>query len=140
MVTFPDKNRVVAAIRTAEEGTGGEIRVHVARGCRSGALEEAKKVFKRLGMHRTRERNGVLIYIALKNHEFAIVGDEGIHAKVGADFWESVRDAMEVHFKNGDATAGIEAGVLRAGLRLKEHFPRGTQDKNELTDEVSEER
>lgn len=140
MVKFPDKQRIIDAIRQAEADTGGEIRVHVVRKCRQGAFIAATKIFRKLGMHKTLDRCGVLIYVSLNDHEFAIVGDAGIHAKVGANFWESTRDAMGIHFKNGDLTAGIEVGVLSAGSRLKEHFPRRENDKNELSDDVSEER
>jgi uncharacterized membrane protein len=138
MVTFPDKNQIVEAIAQAERGTSGEIRVHVARGSKRAVMDEAKKIFQKLGMHKTKARNGVLSFVALKNHEFSILGDTGIHAVVGDDFWKTTRDRMEARFKKDDLTGGIVAGVLDAGEKLKTYFPCHPDDQNELSNSVSE--
>ncbi len=138
MVGVLDKKTLIEAIRQAEAGTSGEIRVHVHRGPTKDALAEARKLFKRLGMHRTKERNGVLLFVAPKNHTFAIVGDEGIHRLVGDAFWNTTRDRMQKEFSEGRLQDGLLAGVKSAGERLKEHFPVKKTDRNELSNEVTE--
>jgi uncharacterized membrane protein len=87
-------------------------------------------------MHRTDLRNGVLIYVAFSDHKFAVIGDAGIHAKVGQDFWDSVKELMLQHFKNSQYTEGIVAGVQEAGRVLVQHFPYQRNDSNELPDDV----
>ena len=129
---------IVEAIRRVEESTRGEIRVHVKPGGSKEPMKEAVKVFRRLGMHRTKERNAVLIFVAPKNRCFAIVGDEGIHRKVGDDFWNGTRDVMSGLFTQGDIVGGIVAAVRSAGDKLKVHFPASSNNPDELSDAVSE--
>lgn len=133
-----DKAEISRSIAAAEKNTTGEIRVHIKRSCGADALSEAKRTFKRLGMHRTKEKNGVLIFVAPDSHRFAIVGDAGIHAGVGADFWEAERDGMAAYFAKGEFTEGLVATVRRVGERLKKHFPAERGDRNELSDEVTQ--
>ena len=133
-----DKNKITEAIALAEQNTSGEIRVHVAPLCKLHPMVEAKKIFTRLKMDKTAERNGVLIFVALKSHQFAIIGDQGIHEKVGEDFWNKTRDVMLSHFEQGDITGGIVAAVHDAGERLKEFFPKKDNDQNELSNTVTE--
>jgi uncharacterized membrane protein len=133
------KKRIMRAIAEAEKKTSGEVRVHVKPYSSEEPIEEARKSFRRLGMQRTKERNGVLVFVAWKSRRFAIVGDDGIHRKVGDAFWSGTRDRMAALFSRGDLAGGIEAGVHDIGEKLKEHFPLGAGDKNELTDHVSEE-
>lgn len=128
---------MVAAIRAAEAKTSGEIRVHVERRSAGGALQAARRWFRRLGMDRTRERNGILFYIAVDERAFAVLGDTAIHAEVGDDFWSSLRDALATAFLAGDPATGLERAIEVAGARLAEHFPRRKDDRNELTDEIS---
>ena len=78
------KEALVRAIQTAEKNTSGEIRVHLEQVCKGDPCLRAAYVFSKLGMFRTKDRNGVLIYLALKSHKFAIIGDSGINEKVGA--------------------------------------------------------
>ena len=139
MVGPLDKKAVIEAIRDAERGTSGEIRVHLHRVPTNDALSDARKLFKRLGMHRTQERNGVLLFIAPKSQTFAIVGDEGIHARVGDAFWNTTRDRMQKEFSQGRLQEGVLAGVRSAGERLKEYFPAKRDDRDELSNEVTEE-
>ena len=141
MVEFLDKqakNKIVEAIRQAERATTGEIRVHVKPRCSEDVLKEAHKTFRRLGMHRAKEHNAVLIFVAPKSRRFAIVGDEGIHQKVGHDYWNAARDAMHHYFSKGDLAGGILAGVRSVGVQLKKHFPDGSGNANGLPDTVSE--
>ena len=132
------EQEVVQALRQAETQTSGEIRVHVKRGATKDAILEARRVFQKLGMHRTGARSGVLIFISWKSRSFAIVGDEGIHRVTGDVFWNTTRDSMQAEFANGDLVRGILKGILEAGEQLKRHFPRAADNKNELPDTVTE--
>ena len=132
------KYEIVEAIRRAEESTRGEIRVHVRNKSSPDPMKEARKVFRRLGMHRTTEHNGVLIFVALKSQTFVIFGDEAMHQKVGDLFWNATRDKMKGYFEKDDMVGGIIAGVQSVGEKLKQHFPAETGNKNELSDGVSE--
>ncbi len=133
-----DHPRVVAAIGEAEKKTSGEIRVVVSRRKIVEPVAEAQKQFSRLGMIATSHRNGVLILLAPRSRTFAIIGDTAIHEKCGDAFWHELTTAMTVHFKRGDFTAGLIHGIDRAGSLLAEHFPRTSDDRNELPDEIEE--
>jgi uncharacterized membrane protein len=128
---------LVDAIALAEKNTSGEIRVHIEKKCAGDALERAKIVFEKLGMTATEARNGVLIYIAEESHKFAILGDAGIHQKVGHDFWDHSKDVMLSHFKKGAFVEGIKEAVLSCGEALKKHFPYQNNDANELSNDIS---
>lgn len=132
-----DELRIVAAIRDAEIMTSGEIRVHISQKSDTDALEVTKNIFKELRMHNTQNRNAVLIHISLNSKTFAIYGDEGIHHKVGQDFWLSTRDLMQSHFAAGNLVEGICKGVENVGKKLKVHFPWDESDVNELSDEIT---
>ena len=131
------EKRVIAAIQAAERGTSGEIRVHVERRCAGDAIGAARRWFHRLGMAATTERNGILFYVAVDDRAFAVVGDSGIHEKVGHAFWDALRDAIGDAFAKGDPAEGLTRAIEEAGLRLSEHFPRRGDDRNELPDKVS---
>ena len=138
-----DFDAIADAVRQAEGATSAEIRVHLERrvhrlpGQRADALRRARKVFAHLGMHLTAERHGVLIYLAVEDRKLAIVGDEGIHRRVGDAYWETVRDLMIAKLREGRALEAVLAGVAEVGRVLAEHFPRRPDDENELSDEVS---
>lgn len=132
-----DEERVIQAIREAERSTSGEIRVHLIARMKGDMLSVAARAFKKLGMHKTAERNAVLICVSMRDRQFAILGDTGIHEKVGTGFWDEVRDEMQEHFRNGDITQALISGIARAGHKLKEHFPYRDGDKNELNDKPS---
>lgn len=141
MVHGIDLDRVEAAIRTAERGTTGEIRVAVARFYFWGDVRRAaERAFGRLGMHRTRLRSGVLLYVAPKRRRFAVIGDAGIHERVTNTFWTDLSKKLEAELHAGDLTAGLEHAIATIGERLAEHFPPDPHDKNELPDRVSVER
>lgn len=133
-----DHERVVNAVQAAERRTSGEIRVLIGRGKAEEPVPVAQAHFERLGMTKTAERNGVLIFFAPRSHTFAIVGDTAIHAKCGQDFWKLVASAMEIDFKRGAFTEGLVNGVGLVGSLLAEHFPRRTDDQNELPNRVEE--
>lgn len=133
-----DHDRIVAAIGAAEQRTSGELRVLVARQKTEEPVLAARGHFERLGMTKTKERNGVLVFLAPRSRTFAIVGDTGIHEKCGDQFWTEVATAMEQHFKRGEFTEGLVHGIERAGALLAQHFPRKPDDRNELADSVEE--
>ncbi len=131
------EEEIIKAIQTAEKNTSGEIRVHLEPQCEENIFEHAKKIFEQLKMHETELRNGVLIYLAVNDHKFYILGDKGIHEKVSDNFWGSTRDVMQKHFKNGDFVKGLTEGIILAGEQLKKYFPHANDDVNELSDEIS---
>ena len=129
---------LIKAIATAEKMTSGEIRVHIQSNCKEDVFNEAKKVFHRLKMYKTKERNGILIFIALKSKRFAILGDKGIHEKVRDNFWNETRDIMLEEFKKDKVKEGIIQAVHNIGEKLKKYFPIKTNDRNELPNTISE--
>lgn len=129
--------KIVAAIQEAEKDTSGEIRVHIDNFCKGDAIERATEVFFKLKMNETVQRNGVLIYLAVKDHKFAIIGDEGINNVVENDFWEDIKNDMTQSFRNNLFTDGIIYGVLRCGKKLKAYFPHQENDIDELSNEIS---
>ncbi len=139
MILTPEQQQqVIAAIRQAEGHTSGEIRVHIEATCPEGdPMKRAIEVFRHLGMHQTKEQNGVLFYLAHDDRKFAVLGDKGIDAKVPGDFWESTRNLMRQHFASNDYATGLSQGIERAGQHLKAFFPRATDDTNELSDDIS---
>lgn len=135
--TKEEQQRIVAAIKEAELNTSGEIRVHIENHCKEEALERAAEVFYDLKMDRTAARNGILFYLAVKDHKFAIIGDEGINREVERDFWNEIKDEMIYNFKENKFTEGLIAGILKCGDKLKKYFPYQNDDVNELSDEIS---
>jgi uncharacterized membrane protein len=132
-----EKNEIVKAIQQAELNTSGEIRVHIENNCKGNVEARALKLFGQLKMHATEQRNGVLVYLAVKDHLFAIYGDKGINDMVPEDFWDSIRDQMKEKFTKGLFSDGLIAGILAIGEKLKQYFPYQSDDTNELSDEIS---
>jgi uncharacterized membrane protein len=132
-----EEEDVVEAIRLAEENTSGEIRVHLEKETSIAPIDRAVEVFNMLKMENTKDRNGVIIYVAVKSKQFAIYGDKGINEKVADNFWNSTKDIMLNHFKNGDNKQALVDGILSAGQQLKHHFPHQDNDVNELSNEIS---
>ena len=132
-----ERQEVVAAIQEAERGTSGEVRIHVERRCKGDPLDRAGRLFQSLGMARTELRNGVLLYIALVDRRFAILGDEGVHREIGEAGWAEIRDRIAGRFASGEYVHGICEAVTRIGAVLKTKFPRQAGDVNELPDDLS---
>jgi uncharacterized membrane protein len=128
---------IIDAIRDAEECTSGEIRIHLEDKIKGPVLEEAIRIFKRLGMEKTKARNGVLILLAPNEKQFAIVGDEGIDAVVPENFWDEEKNLLQEHFKRGAFCDGLCAAITQIGEKLKNNFPYEEDDENELPDEIS---
>lgn len=135
--TEENKLQISNAIRVAETDTSGEIRVHIEKYCKGEVLDRAAYIFDKLEMHKTKMRNGILFYLAVEDHKFAILGDAGINQKVPADFWEKITaDAIE-KFKEDRFTDGLSDGIMAAGKQLKDHFPYQSDDIDELPNEIS---
>jgi uncharacterized membrane protein len=115
---------LIAAIRDAENKTSGEIRVLISHKSVEDPVAVAQKEFVRLGMTKSPQRNGVLIFVAPRSHKFAVIGDEGVHTKCGDEFWRKLADAMTGYFRKSEFTEGIVHGVRKAGELLAEHFPK----------------
>jgi len=135
--TKEQKQQIVSAIKEAELKTSGEIRVHIENKCSKDVLDRAAELFATLKMHKTKERNGVLFYMAINDHKFAILGDAGINAKVDDNFWDETKEKMLNLFKEGKVSEGLSTGIAMAGEQLKYHFPWQTDDVNELSDDIS---
>ena len=134
-----EHDRIVAAIKKAEAGSSGQIRVFLQRGkFEEDALERAQKKFIQLGMQKTAERNAVLIFVAPRVQKFAVVGDEGVHQKCGEKFWEELVARMREHFLREDFTEALLEAVETTGALLAKHFPKTGDSKNELPDDVIE--
>jgi uncharacterized membrane protein len=128
---------IVKAIGEAESKTSGEIRIFISRKEPEDPVAAAQKAFAHLGMHKTQERNGVLIFVAPRVRKFAIIGDSAVHAQCGDGFWKEVALEISTHFRKGDFSEGILHGIARAGKLLAEHFPRHAGDKNQLSDDIA---
>ena len=137
LLSATDDARLIKAIQLAESKTSGEIRVHIEKTCKGDALEECKKHFTKLNMHQTKDRNGILFFLAINSKSFAVWGDEGIHQKVSDEFWKSISDCAIGHFKQNDYVTGIEKAVELCGEKLQFHFPLESDDKNELSNTIS---
>lgn len=137
-ITEAQEQQIVQAIQEAERNTSGEIRVHIENVCKGSELDRAVEVFADLHMHQTKFRNGVLFYIALESHHFAVIGDGGINAVVPDNFWDEVKNVVLTEFKAGRYVDGLSKGVHLAGQQLKTFFPYDQKgDTNELNDDIS---
>lgn len=136
--TAAQKQVLLEAIQKAEKRTSGEIRLFVESKCRFvDPIDRAKEIFLQLGMNKTDERNATLIYVAVKDRQAAILGDEGIHQRVGQQYWEAEIKKMLNYFREQHLTEGLCQIINDIGEALHTHFPYSTEhDKNELPDEI----
>ncbi len=132
-----EKEDIQQAIMNAELDTSGEIRVHIENTFTGDVMDRAAFIFKQLGMNKTELRNGVLIYLAVKNRRFAIIGDSGIHKVVPENYWNDIKARMLNHFRENRFTDGLIDAIISTGMHLKMHFPHQRNDVNELPDEIS---
>ena len=132
-----DQPRIVAAIGTAEKMTSGEIRVHIQPRARGEIREVAERTFERLGMTKTAQRNGVLLFIACEEQRFVILGDRGIDENVPAGFWDEIAARLTIAFQQRAFTDGITHAIHSAGEELRHYFPRAHDDVNELTNDIN---
>jgi uncharacterized membrane protein len=132
-----DQDRIRKAIDEAERRTSGEIRVSIAPFFLGGVEAAARRTFRRLGMERTRDRNAILFFFVPSRRRFAVIGDEGIHARVGSDFWPTVVEAVARRFRKAEYTEGLVEGIETVGRELAVHFPfQPETDVNELPNDV----
>ena len=136
LFTEDKRKEIQKAIAEAEKNTSGEIRLYVENNCKGDVLDRAAFIFGELEMHKTKERNGVLFYLATESKKFAVIGDAGIHAKVPVDFWNHIKEEMKKHFTTGDFVSGLSKGIRMSGKALQQHFPFKTGDTNELSNEI----
>jgi uncharacterized membrane protein len=136
-LSVEEEQEVVDAIRMAEKETSGEIRVHIEKTASGDAFKRALEVFHLLKMDNTKLQNGVLLYLAIDDKAFAICGDKGINDKVADNFWNATKDSMAAQFKEGDFKQGLINGITMAGAELKHYFPCEDDDRDELTNEIS---
>jgi uncharacterized membrane protein len=132
-----EQQRITNAILDAEKNTSGEIQVHLEKTSKKPVLVRTAELFEILHLTKTAQRNGVLIYLAVEDHKFAIVGDVGINQKVPPGFWDEIKNHMEILFREGRFTDGLCDGIRMAGEQLGKHFPYSKDDIDELPNEIS---
>lgn len=135
--TAEQKAQIENAITEAEKLTSGEIRLHIDSNCKGDVLDEAVKIFTKLDMDKTELRNGVLFYLSIDDHKFAVIGDKGINATVPNGFWDCIYRQIVDYFQKAEYTEGLCWAILEAGKQLVAHFPIQADDTNELTNEIS---
>jgi hypothetical protein len=131
------RDQLVQAIKEAEKGTRGELRIHIEDKCKGHPLHRAHEVFMKLKMQETKERTGVIIYLAAKDRKFAIYGDKGIDEQVHENFWEGIKENAIAFFKKEEYFSGLQMAVTEVGKILHEHFPAYTENPDELSNEIS---
>ena len=135
--TAEQQQEIIRAIRNAEMDTSGEIRLHLEESCGDDVLDRAADIFRKLEMHKTELRNGVLIYLAVKDRQFAIIGDVGINEKVPENFWDDIKEDMVANFIQGNFVKGLINAIETSGKEFQHFFPRNAGDINEMSDEIS---
>lgn len=118
--SIPGVVRLFAGSRRMEENV--ELAAHAA--------------FLRQGLTETRERTGVLIYISLLERRVEILGDKGIHEKVGKDFWHEEVNKLARGIRERRTTDALLEVIGDIGRKLSEHFPQKGENPNELPDHL----
>jgi uncharacterized membrane protein len=136
-LTKDEQAQIVKAIESAELNTSGEIRVHLESLCNGDPFERAVYLFNKLKMHKTKDHNGVLIYVAFESKKFAIIGDSGINEKVPDNFWDREKELLLSFLREGEISKGLISVIEIAGNNLKSYFPYQTDDTNEQSNEIS---
>ncbi len=132
-----DLEAVARAVTEAERHTSAEVRVHLDHSCNGDALQQAIKVFERLGMHKTAARNGVLVYISVTDRKLAVIGDRGIHERAGEAYWRGLVAAVRERMRQQQSRDGLIHAIAEMGRELGRHFPPRPGDNKELSDDVS---
>ncbi len=136
-LTGQEEQQVIAAIKSAEKNTSGEIRVHIEKTTEKPPLERAKEVFWLLKMNETKLQNGVLFYVAVESKQFAIYGDRGIYNQTKPDFWNSEKELVVSHFAKQQKVEGLVLAIEKVGEKLKNLYPFTSDDADELSNEIS---
>jgi len=136
--TAEEQQLIIEAIQNAERMTSGEVRVFVESKCSyMDAIDRAAELFFQLEMQKTDDRNAVMVYVAMKDRQLAVFGDEGIHNKVGNEYWSAEVKKMISNFNRENYAAGIAEVVKDIGTALTKNFPfNNDTDKNELPDDI----
>ena len=137
LLSDDDLAAITRAVAEAEGHTSAEVRVHLDHSCEGDALQQAIKVFERLGMHSTAARNGVLVYISVTDRKLAVIGDKGIHERVGEAYWQGLVAAVRERMSQQQPRDCLVFALAEVGRELGRHFPRRPDDKNELPNQVS---
>ena len=137
LLSDDDLAAITRAVAEAEGHTSAEVRVHLDHSCEGDALQQAIKVFERLGMHSTAARNGVLVYISVADRKLAVIGDKGIHERVGEAYWQGLVTAVRERMSQQQPRDGLVFALAEVGRELGRHFPRRPDDRNELPNQVS---
>lgn len=132
-----EEQRIIDAIRHAESQSSAEVRVHINKHSEGDVVSYAQEIFTFLGMDKTELHNGVLIYLAVENRNFAVIGDHAIHERVGQIYWDTLRNEMQAEFKNESVCSGIVHAIEKLANTLKKYFPVLPKDKNEIIDDIS---
>jgi uncharacterized membrane protein len=132
-----DLAAIARAVSEAEQHTSAEVRVHLAHSCAGDALQQAITVFERLGMHKTAARHGVLVYVSVTDRKLAVIGDRGIHERVGAAYWQGLVAAVRERMSQQQPRDGLIHALAELGRELSRHFPRRPDDENEISNQVS---
>ena len=119
-----DEDKIAEAILDAEARSTGVIVVELSPRARGGVRKAAERSFERLRLHRSPHRNNILLFVVPSRREFAIVGDAGIHSKVGQEFWDRLAAVVGQDIRNADLTTGLVRGIEEIGQQLAAHFPR----------------
>ncbi|TKC00107.1 TPM domain-containing protein [Pedobacter cryophilus] len=137
LLSDKEQEKIKHSIEWAEKATSGEVRVCIEKKCSKDAYERAIECFFDLKMQETKQRNGVLVYVALEDHKFAIIGDSGINEVIPDGFWDTTKNLMLEKFKHQEVAEGISLGIIEAGKQLKKYFPYNSDDINELPDDIT---
>ena len=132
-----DVSALVEAIKTAENHSTGEIRVHIDSSTEQESERVAWEVFEKLQMYETKDRNAVLFHVNFAQKYLSIIGDKGIHKKVCQSFWDKIHAEMVADFAKGDYLQGLKKGILATGVELKKYFPVNEENPNELPDDIT---
>ncbi len=135
--TKEEQEKIILAIQKVEQETSAEIRLHIDTQTSRSALDRSAQLFGQLKMHKTAQRNGVLLYMAIQNKYFALIGDAGIHLFVKDTFWKTQATKVLEEFKKGNFLSALITCIEQVGKELKTYFPHQKNDKNELPDELS---
>ena len=135
-----EAKQVESAIGESEKQTSAEIKLIILRHCWDKLEHKAESLFRKYGLHATQYRNAVLILLVTANREFLIYGDQGIHEKVGQNFWDDTRNRMTDFFQNDQFGSGLCEGIKSIGDKLAAYFPADKDNPNELSDEIIHEK
>ncbi|TND07699.1 MAG: hypothetical protein FD123_3018 [Bacteroidetes bacterium] len=137
LFTEAQQKALLDAIAAAEQKTSGEVTLHIDNFCWGDPYKRALLLFRKLNLHETKQRNGVLLYVAIRSHKLALVADEGIYKKVSADYWDGILDLLKTHFKKQEYHAGLCQAIHSIGEQLRGQFPVSAENKNETPDTIS---